>query len=69
MAVGASCSGGGSCDVYRCPIFDNQSSGVPGVLEGFCNSFFSLSVSGTSVQIFSARFNRVRATATLCAKG
>ena len=64
MAVGASCSGGGSCDVGD-QFFTTSPLGYPLFWRAFATCSFSFSVSGTSAQIFSARLNRVRATATL----
>ena len=68
MAVSASCSGGGGCNV-GVQFLTTSPLGYPLFRRAFATCSFSLSVSGTSVQIFSARLNRVRATATLCAKG
>ena len=68
MAVGASCSGGGGCDV-DVQFLTTSPLGYPLFWRVFATCSFFLSVSGTSVQIFSAWLNRARATATLCAKG
>ena len=59
MAVGASRSGGGSCDMGD-QFCTTSPLGYPLFWIVFATCSFSFSVSGTSVQIFSARLNRVQ---------